>query len=178
MFVFALPLGLAATRNATAGVRDLSGALEFAQVPIVLTVLVMVGWNVYMVQAAKRLRTLMQLLDEVDRYSAVIQAVDVLDRLDAVGHRSLKARDRGEILQALRVTRDTLVSGLRTEKVLRQSRGLLTRHADLIHSLETNLVALRALEVNHQASEYGQLLHEALQISQRVQQEVGRIADL
>ncbi|WP_421656798.1 hypothetical protein [Leptothermofonsia sp. ETS-13] len=39
-------------------------------------------------------------------------------------------------------------------------------------NIENNLIALKTLEVNHQASEYAELLSEALQIGVSVHQEM------
>lgn len=176
VLVFSLPIGLLMTRNAAAGVQDLPAILQFLQITLAITVIVMVGWNLYMRLAGQRLTMLMHLLDEVDRYNEVIQAVDVLDRLEAVGHAQIKLIDRDRVLAALRVTRDSLVAGLMTERILRNSRAVLTRRYDLLTNIENNLVALRTLEVNDQANEYGQLLNEALQIGMSVQQEVQKFS--
>lgn len=176
VLVFSLPIGLFVMRNATAGVQDLPAILQFLQITLGITLVVMVGWNLYMRLASRQLTTLMHLLDEIDRYNEVIQAVDVLDRLEAVGNTQVNLIDRDRVLEALNVTRDSLVAGLRTERILRHSRPLLNRRYDLLANIENNLMALRTLEVNHQANEYSQLLNEALQIGISVQQEVRKFS--
>lgn len=169
--VFSLPISLVLTRNATTGVNQLPAMLAFVQVTIAIALLAMLGWNLYMMLAVRRLRTLMHLLDEVDRYHEVIVAIEFLERLAAVGQQSHPV-DRSAILHALSLTRHSLITGLQSEKLLREHRRFLTRHTDLLANIETNLMALRAIDTTHQAQDYGQLLHEALQIGMSVQHEI------
>lgn len=63
-----------------------------------------------------------------------------------------------------------------TEKILRHNRRQVARRQDLLGAIETNLATLSVLEVNHQATEYGQLLREALEIGLSVRQEVEKIS--
>lgn len=131
-----------------------------------------------MKRQGKHLRSLMRLLDEVDRYEDMLSAIAVLDRLETVNiERNLNSalQNRSEILEAIHLTRDNLIAGLTTEKILRENRGLLARQQDLLTSIETNLSLVRSLEVKHQADEYGQFLNEALQIGISVHQEVQRL---
>ncbi|NJP10011.1 MAG: hypothetical protein HC866_11455 [Leptolyngbyaceae cyanobacterium RU_5_1] len=187
VFAFTLPIGLSLMRDSSNGVNQVPGMLQFLTVTLGMALMVMIAWNVYMWLRGKRLRSLMQLLDEVDRYHAVIGAIAVLDQLEAVGHPQTVLSDanlsqtslqnRTEVLEALRLTRDNLVAGLMTEKILRDSRGLLARRQELIAGIETNLVTLRAIEVKHQANEYGQVLNEALQIGIKVHQEIQQLSN-
>lgn len=67
----------------------------------------------------KHLRSLMRLLDEVDRYEDMLNAIAVLDRLETVNiERNLNSalQNRSEILEAIHLTRDNLIAGLTTEK--------------------------------------------------------------
>ncbi len=108
----------------------------------------------------------------------MLSAIAVLDRLETVNIASnlnSALQNRSEILKAIHLTRDNLIAGLTTEKILRENRGLLARQQDLLSSIETNLSLVRSLEVKHQADEYGQFLNEALQIGISVHQEVQRL---
>ena len=125
----------------------------------------------------KQFRTLLHLLDEVDKYNEVVEAVNILDKLEAVGNLQVKSLNRDKILEALNVTRDSLVCGLMTEKILRGRRGLLSRNYDLFNNIENNLTTLRTLEVNNQANEYGQLLNNALQIGMSVRKEMQKLSN-
>jgi len=172
VFVFTLPIGLYLTKNSANGIKELPGILQFLQITLAITLIVIISWNLYMWFKVKHLKTLIQLLEEIDRYNELLEAVDLLDRLEAVGKSQLNLINRKEVLEALKLARDSLVSGLITEKILRGSRNLLAHRYDLIANIENNLVTLKTLEVNNQANEYRQLLNEALQIGLRVYKEV------
>lgn len=172
VFVFTLPIGLYLTNNSAKGIKELPGILQFLQITLAITLIVIISWNLYMWFKVKHLKTLIQLFDEIDRYNELLQAVDLLYRLEAVGNSELNLINRKEVVEALKLARDSLVSGLITEKILRGSRSLLARRYDLIANIENNLVTLKTLEVNNQANEYGKLLNEAFQIGLRVHKEI------
>ena len=176
VFILTIPIGLSVTRNFVDGVNQLPVIWQFLEVTIGITLIVLVCWHLYMWFRRKHLKTLLHLLNEVDKYNEVIQAVDILDRLEAVGNSQVSFINRNETLEALRITRDSLVSGLMTEKILRETRSSRSRRYDLLTNIENNLANLRTLEVNNQANEYGQLLNEALEISLSVHQEVKKFS--
>lgn len=178
VFVFSIPIGLGFTQ-ANEGSFDLPSTLRFLQITVGTTLAVMLGRHGYMQYARKRFVLLMPLLDEVDRYNEIIEAVTTLIELEELQSHSVALslrQDRTQILEALRMTRDSLVSGLLTEKILRKSQGLLSRRQDLLANIETNLVALQMLEINQRASEYKTVLNEALQIGITVYQEVQKLS--
>lgn len=179
VFVFAIPIGLGFTQ-ANEGSFDLPSTLRFLQITVGTTLAVMLGRHGYMQYARKRVALLMPLLDEVDRYNEMIGAVATLIELEGLQSSHSVAlplrQDRTQILEALRMTRDSLVSGLLTEKILRERRGLLARRQDLLANIETNLAALQTLEINQRASEYRTVLNEALQIGMTVYQEVQKLS--
>jgi hypothetical protein len=172
IYIFSLPIGLVILQNTTQDAYAISNNLKFLIVTLGVTLMVMVVWNVYMHQQAKKLTTLMHLLDEVDRYHQVLQAVDILDQLETIGHPPANLSDRANALQALYMTRSSLIAGLMTEKIFRDNQRLLSRRYELLSNIENNVVALKSLEVNHQADEYRDLINEALQIGITVQKEL------
>lgn len=175
-FIFTLPIGLLAIRNSTNASNELPVIFHFFKISLGITLVVVIIWNVYMLLKIKHLRTLAHLLDEVDKYNEVIQAVDILDKLEAIGNLQVNLINRDKVIEALNVTRNSLVCGLMTEKILRENRRLLARRYDLFVNIENNLTTLRTLEVNNQANEYGQLLNNALQIGMSVHQEVQKLS--
>lgn len=175
-FIFALPLGFLVIRSTNA-INDLTTIIQFLQIPLVITVTAIISWNIYMLLKVKSLQTLAHLLDEVDKYNEVIQAVEVLDRLEAIGNPQA-AMNRDRVLEALKIARDSLICGLMTERILRENRSLLARRYDLFANIENNLITLRTLEVNNQANQYTELLHQALQIGMSVYQEVQSFSQL
>lgn len=116
-------------------------------------------------------KALCYLLDEVEHYNAVIQAIYINDQLEAVG--TIKSiQDRHKLIEALTLTKENLVSALKSERILRENKSFLVANTEL---LATNLSRLQTLQVNDQASEYGRLLNEALQIAVGVQEEMGKL---
>ncbi|MBW4470098.1 MAG: hypothetical protein KME45_06800 [Stenomitos rutilans HA7619-LM2] len=174
--ILTLPVGLLIIRNHANTVSDLPTISRFLSITLSLTVVLVIGWNVAMIWRSKAFLPLARLLDEVDQYNEVLQAVVVVDRLDAIDHLHTHTMERQQAIEALTIARNSLVCGLMTEKILRQHRSLLARRADLLANIEANLISLRTLEVNNQASEYVELLNEALKIGMSVQHEVQQLS--
>ncbi|HEY9597014.1 MAG TPA: hypothetical protein V6D33_05040 [Cyanophyceae cyanobacterium] len=116
--------------------------------------------------------TLCGLLDEVDRYNAVIRAIHINDQLEATGTRDGSLSDRQKVMEALALIKEDLVKAIRAERILRENQSFLTSNPEL---LATNLRTLQTLQVNDRASEYGRLLNEALQIAAGVQDEMTKL---
>ena len=120
----------------------------------------------------KKPTTLCSLLDEVDKYNTVIQAIHINDQLEAVGTTEMSLSDRTKVVEALKLTKEDLVQVLKSEKILRENRSFIAGNLELF---ATNLRAIRALQVSDRASEYRCLLNEALQIAVSVQEEMRRL---
>lgn len=174
VFIFSLPFGFLVIRNYTNAITDSSTIFKFLQIVLGITLGAIVGWNVYMLSKVKRLKTLTHLLDEVDKYNEVIQAVEMIDKLEAIGSLKTNVIDRCQVNEALNLARNSLVCGLMTDRVLRDNRNLLTRRSELVTNIENNLAALKSLEINNQANEYAVILDRAFQIGMSIYQEVQR----
>jgi hypothetical protein len=112
------------------------------------------------------------LLDEVDKYHTVIEAIDINDQLAASGNSQSSINDRNKVTAALQLIREDLVRGLKTERILRDNKKLLVNNQELFVN---NLASLQALEVSSQAGEYAQLLNQSLQIALDVQTEIRKL---
>lgn len=178
LVVLALPIAMALTRHLSDRMNELPVIWYFLQITLGIACLIAIAWNVSMWLRAKQLKSLLHLLDDIDRYNQVIQAVIILEQLQGVGNLQFNEINQNELKQALEVTRDSLVSALMTEKILRQNKRLFATRDDLLAQIETNLVTLRTLEMENQAQEYSQLLNEALQIGLSVHKEVYSLARL
>ncbi|NJN20316.1 MAG: hypothetical protein HC812_02790 [Leptolyngbya sp. RL_3_1] len=137
-----------------------------------LTGAIAIAWHSYQWSRYKTLKPLARLLDEVDRHNDIVQAVQVMDELGTVPAATLGLPNRAEVITALKATRDSLVSALMTEKILRRHRNLIQRRQSLFSTIETNLATLQTLQVSNQATEYQQFLQEALEIGLAVQREI------
>ncbi|MFM7424150.1 MAG: hypothetical protein ACKO7W_03985 [Elainella sp.] len=170
IIIFCLPVGLVVGRGL--GFLTSSNTLPFMLALLTLALLMFAGWNLYMWSQTQSLKTLAHLLDEVDKHNEIIAAVDVIDELARVQGATVRLIDRSEVLQALTASRESLINALITEKILRKHQRLITRRQELFASIETNLATLQTLQINNQATEYGQLLNEALQIGLSVRREL------
>ncbi|MBD1863597.1 MULTISPECIES: hypothetical protein [Trichocoleus] len=175
ILVFTLPVGFILTQNPAQVGGEIQQALQFFVINLSVAFILMLGWNFYLWSKQKGLASLANLLDEVDKYNEVIKAVEIIDKLAAIGHLPANLINRDEVLEALRVTRESLVCALMTEKILRQHKSFIARRHELFTNIENNLLTLRTLEVNSQASEYGRLLNEAIQIGMSVYKEVKKL---
>ncbi len=112
------------------------------------------------------------LLDEVDKYHELVQAIDISDRLASSSNKDSNIDDREKIISALQLIREDLVSALKTERILRDNKKLLANSQDLFMN---NLANLQALHLSEQAGEYGNLLNQSLQIAVDVQEQVRKL---
>jgi hypothetical protein len=139
------------------------------------SMLLFAGWNLWMWQQGKRLQMLAHLLDQVDKHNEIIAAVHVMDELDTVTPSTIPRLDRTEVLEALLATRESLINALMTERIIRKHQRLISRRQALFTNIETNLVTLQNLQVDHPANEYGQLFNEALQIGLSIRRELEKL---
>ena len=112
------------------------------------------------------------LLHEVDRFNAVVKAIDINDKIEAAGNAEVSIKERTRVIEALKYTRADLVRALKTERILRENKKFIVNNSEL---LADNLATLTQMQVTEQASEHGRLLNEALEIALDVQQEMKRL---
>jgi len=130
------------------------------------------SWMLYRWREGKRLITLSHLLDEIDRFNEMVSAVEILEELGAAKSTRLNLENREEVLEALHLTRESLICGLMTEQVMRRHHQFMARKQEMFSSIERNLATLQLLQVSDEAGEYSRLLNEAIQIGTSVHQEL------
>jgi hypothetical protein len=168
--IFCLPASLVIARGV--GLLTAGNTLPFLLIALGIAIAIFLTWNGLMWQKGQQLKTLAHLLDEVDKHNEIIDAMQVMDELDAVQRSTRSAINREEVLKALTATRESLINALMTEKILRKHKNLIYHRPELFRNIETTLGTLQALQVTNQANEYGQLLHEALQIGLSIRREL------
>ncbi|MEZ2241102.1 MAG: hypothetical protein ACBR12_25005 [Microcoleus sp.] len=173
--VVSLPVALLATQHKVGSFSDSQIFVWVLQLTLGLSVAIAVAWNLYRWVKARPLATLAGLLDEVDKYHEVIKALDIIDRLIAVGNLQANLMNREDAIEALNVTRESLVCALKTERILRENQEFIGRRYELFANIESNLAALMAMDVSDRATEYGRLLNEALEIGMSVHKEVRKL---
>jgi hypothetical protein len=173
--VVSLPVALLVNKHQVGSFSDAEIFVRVLQITLGLSVAITVAWNVYKWMKAKPLATLAGLLDEVEKYHEVIQALDIIDRLTAAGNLQANLINRGDAIEALKITRESLVCALKTERILRENQQFIGRRYELFANIESNLAALMAVDVSDRATEYGRLLNEALEIGMSVHKEVRKL---
>ena len=173
--VVSLPVALLANQHNVGSFSDAEIFVRVLQITLGLSLAITVAWNVYKWVKAKPLATLAGLLDEVEKYHEVIQALDIIDRLTAAGNLQANLISREDAIEALQITRESLVCALRTERILRENKDFIGRRYELFANIESNLAALMAVDVSDRATEYGRLLNEALEIGMSVHKEVRKL---
>lgn len=129
------------------------------------------GYGIY---KGQQRQVLSHLLDEVDRFNEMIQAVEILDELRQADQssRRLALDNPDEVIEALYLTRESLVCGLMSDKIMRKHQRFIARRHELFASIETNLSSLQTLQASDMAGDYAQLLNEALHVGASVHQEI------
>jgi hypothetical protein len=121
---------------------------------------------------SKKNRNLVRIFEDITRYNSLIKAIDINDQIEAVGNSGVRLKNREQVIQALRLTREDIIRALKTERILRENENFIKLNSQLF---ENNLMALTALQVSDEASEHGRLLNEALQIVVDVQEEMRKL---
>jgi hypothetical protein len=173
--VVSLPVALLVNKHQVGSFSDAEIFVRVLQLTFGLSLAITIAWNVYKWVKAKPLATLAGLLDEVEKYHEVIQALDIIDRLTAAGNLQANLINRQDAIEALKITRESLVCALKTERILRENQRFIDRRYELFANIETNLAALMAVDVSDRATEYGRLLNEALEIGMSVHKEVRKL---
>jgi hypothetical protein len=171
LFIFTLPIGLAITRFTSA-----SSSLWVVASMGIATLIGILCWYGYRWRNARLLQTFLHLVDEIDRYHGVLNAVEVLTNLQDLRAHSQQKSDAAHLNETLALTRDGLVIGLRTERIFRERLGGRAQLHTSLTQLESYLSAMQTLELEAQADEYVAVLHQTLQIGQAVRAELAQLS--
>lgn len=126
----------------------------------------------YWIFRSRRMPLLLNLLEEVERYNRIIQAIHINDQLVEAGNPEAKLPQRDQIIEALKLTRSDLIRALKTERILRQNKDFIEQQREFFGD---ELAALTALQLREQASEQSQLLDAALQIALQVRSQLSQL---
>lgn len=168
--VFCVPITLMLSRAISGD--DTQAVMRWLPLGGMGAIAITITWTVYRWQKGKRLITLSHLLDEIDRFNEMVSAVEILEELGASQNSTLNLENRQEVLEAMHLTRESLVCGLMTERVMRKHQRFMSRRSEMFSNIERNLATLQLLQVSDEASDYGRLLNEAIQIGTSVHREL------
>jgi len=190
MIIFCLPVTLLLARSISGD--DVAAVWRWLPFGLVSAGGIAITWFFYRWREGKRLITLSHLLDEIDRFNEMVAAVEILEELSAAKSRQSNLgqsspsqssldqsssnpttlENREEVIEALHLTRESLVCGLMTENVMRKHQQFISRKQEMFSSIERNLATLQQLRVGDEANEYSRLLNEAIQIGTSVHKEL------
>ena len=173
--ILAFPLMLLLLDRTTIASSDLQAIIQFVLQTLGFSLVITLIVNLGVWLNLKPLRNVLYLMDEAEKYNDTVKALEILDRLSRSGSLEDKLVNREEVIQALQITRNSLVSAFQTERILREHQDFIDRRYELFAQLENNLTTLMTFNVNNQANEYGQLLNEALQIGMSVHREIEKL---
>ncbi|NJM99467.1 MAG: hypothetical protein HC800_22075 [Phormidesmis sp. RL_2_1] len=168
--VFCVPITLLLARAVSGD--DMQTVWRWMPLGVAGAIALTTAWTIYRWQTGRRLITLSHLLDEIDRFNEMVAAVEILEELGSATTSRLNLENRHEVLEALHLTRESLICGLMTERVMRKHQKFMARRQEMFSSIERNLAMLQLLQVSDHASDYGRLLNEAIQIGTSVHREL------
>ena len=178
ILILVMPVSFVVLRNSGKLPGDMMGITWSFTIILGFSVLGILIGNIYLWRQAKQLKSLAKLLDEVERYNGTIQALTLIDELESVGHSTTQLHRfnaREEVVEALKVIKESLISALRVERIIRKHGKFSEGRYELLANLENNLNTLMSFEMSDRASEYGRLLNESLQIGLSVHKEMRKL---
>jgi hypothetical protein len=135
--------------------------------------------NFFLGRNQRKIKPLAMLLLEIEKYNRIVQSLTILNSLDATrGQSNSPLQKHADVLEILQTTRQSLVDALQVERILRCHHQLLAEGYELMANLDTAFATLTAVEIRDRASEYGQVLNEALSIGLTVHREVRKLYHL
>ncbi|MBD1891462.1 hypothetical protein H6F82_19515 [Coleofasciculus sp. FACHB-SPT9] len=175
VLIFVMPVSLILLRNAGSLPGNTDGVTRLLIIISSISLLGVLIWNAYFWQQVKQVKSLSRLLDKVDKYNRVIQAIALIDELESASRSPSRCNNlstRKEVIQALSITKETLSSALQAEMLMRKHRQFLSNHYELFANLEENLTSLLSFSLSDRVDEYSCLLNESLQIGISVHKEL------
>ena len=178
VLIFVMPVSLIVLRNVGALPGNTDGVTKLLTLILSISLLGVLIWNVCFWQQVKQVKSLARLMDKVDKYNHVIQAIALIDELESASRSPSRCNSlstRKEVIQALSITKETLSSALQAEKLMRKHRKFLSSHHELFANLENNFTNLISFDLSHQVNEYTHLVNESLQIGLSVHKELKKL---
>ena len=178
VLIFVMPVSLIVLRNVGALPGNTDGVTKLLTLILSISLLGVLIWNVCFWQQVKQVKSLARLMDKVDKYNHVIQAIALIDELESASRSPSRCNSlstRKEVIQALSITKETLSSALQAEKLMRKHRKFLSSHHELFANLENNFTNLISFDLSHQVNEYTHLVNETLQIGLSVHKELKKL---
>jgi hypothetical protein len=139
-----------------------------------LTAFLFLMINLYVYLNSKPLIYLLNLLNELDNYERIITIFYRMDGLITDGYMEQDTENRHQMVQALKITKDSFIHALKAERLVREYHQVQLPN-DLFHQLDRNLSDLIDFDVQGQDGHYGRLINETLEIGISVHRELRKL---
>lgn len=126
--------------------------------------------------ATRRHQTAIAIWEQVERYNAIVRAIDLFDRLEQAGNPQAELAARKQMTDALTLIRGELVRALKTEALLRKNRQFLAASGDLFPPELSNLIEPQLADVPDDTP-HGRLLAEAWKVAVAVETQLKPLRD-
>lgn len=173
-FILLTPIGILMVRNFGLSGEEMATTFYFLLFSGGIAGVASLSLNLYLWKRSQKFQTFLTLVDEIQKYNEVVRSLDILDKIEAAGA-EIQLSDRQEVIEALHITRESLLGSLRTDRILRENQDLIDRRYELFAKIENNLATLNHLQISDEATEYGRLLNQALKIGVSVDREIRRL---
>lgn len=176
--IFIMPPVLIMLRNSGSLPNNATGFTKVFAIAIAISILCLLIWNLYLWRKTRQLKSLASLMEKLEKYNNLIESIKIIDTINTTRqfdeHQDYQNRQQ-EIIEALTITKDSLINALKVEKIIRKHQKLITNPYQLLTNLENNLVNLMSFENYNQTTQYGQLLTETLQLGLSVHKEIKKL---
>jgi len=139
-----------------------------------LTALLFLAVNLHVYLNCKPLIYLLNLLNELDNYDRIVTIFYRMDRLMTEGYMEQDPENQNQMIQALKITKDSFIHALKAERLVREYHQIKLPD-DLFNQLDRNLSDLIDFDVQGQDSNYGRLINETLEIGISVHRELRKL---
>ena len=174
--IFCAPIAMLIARNLGMSGKG-SEAIALVQIGFLATLGAFVLVNLLLWGRSRQYQVLDRILTDVVRYNEVIQAIKIFQELQSAQPAEVNLDEQKQVIQALTMTRESLLCAIMTDRILRKNQRFLARRQELFDNIEQNLATLQALPIQNHAEDYGQFLNEAIDIALSVRQEMGAIQE-
>jgi hypothetical protein len=126
--------------------------------------------------ATHRHQTAIAIWEQVERYNAIVRAIDLFDGLEQAGNPQGAWADRKQMIEALTLIRAELVRALKTEALLRKNRQFIAESGDLFPPDLSNWIAPKLADFPDDTP-HEHLLAEAWKVAVAVETQLKPLRD-
>ncbi|WP_036481047.1 hypothetical protein [Myxosarcina sp. GI1] len=123
-------------------------------------------------QQKEQFYLLSKIISKIKKFNTFIKLIDINDQLTEVGLNGMSQEERAKSIEVLSLLRQDLIKSLKTERILRENKELMTESPELLFDSLSDLIVL---QTDEKASQFGKLVSNALEIAQEVQKEMSII---